>query len=88
MKLDNITFSTETNGYSKKEVDRFIDSLMRDYRKFDDKIVIGKGFSGTINPDTFIYKGTMKQWEDLKKWRLFDDIPCIICEDGDVVQRI
>lgn len=51
-------------------------------------IIIQEDFNGEVMPDTVIYEGTQEQWRKLPKPSYLEDIPCINCNDGEVIQRL
>lgn len=51
-------------------------------------IIIKENFDGCILPNTFCFEGTKEQWMSLKKDKIFEDIPCVKCKDGLLIQHI
>ena len=52
------------------------------------KIVIADDFNGELSPNTVRFEGTIAQWEAIKNKGIFEDIPCINCKDGMLIQRL
>ena len=52
------------------------------------KIIIKNNFNGQLEPDTFTYMGSIKEWKELDKDEFFENIPCVNCIDGKVIQKL
>jgi len=89
--IENAVFKIAPDGYSPKEVDEFLDLLIEDYKSFESKsgtIIITKNFDGTIGPTTIEYEGTIQQWRELRKSNILNEIPCVNCADGQLIQKL
>lgn len=89
--IKDVEFHIIRYGYSSEEVDNFLDKIIKDYEKIGNNknvITISKEFNGALYADTFVYEGTIQEWEKLDKDEFFKRIPCIKCVDGDLIQNL
>ena len=102
--IKDIKFSVDYKGYSAKEVDEFLDKIAKDYEEKERislsldgdvsihysvaSVYISSDYDGELLPNTVEYDGTIDQWMNIENKGIFENVPCINCQDGKYIQKL